>query len=139
MTALTPQQIAAKWATNLAGATETAKAGAEALTVAPGQLAARQANVWAQNDANSKPKWQRNVAAVSLSDWQAAYTGRGIQRMASGASDAQPKFGDFMNSLLAYQKTAISSLPPRGTYEQNKARAMAWMDKMHQFNYKGGA
>lgn len=138
MTALTPQQIAAKWSQNLSGATETATAGANALTVSPGALAARQVNVWAANVAAAKPKYQRNVAAVTLDEWRSAYLNKGIPRMAQGATDAQPKMEAFMTSLLNYQQSALSSLPPRGTYEQNKARLTAWIDKMHAFNYKGG-
>ncbi|MGH7238949.1 MAG: hypothetical protein ACREHG_02665 [Candidatus Saccharimonadales bacterium] len=138
MTALTPAQISAKWSQNLASAADTATAGVNALTVSPGALAARQSGVWAANVASAKAKYQRNVGAVTLDEWRSAYLTKGIPRMSAGATAAQPKMEAFMGSLLTYQKTALASLPPRGTYEQNKARATAWIDKMHAFQYKGG-
>jgi len=139
MSGLTASQIAAKWSQNLASASDTATAGVNALTVSPGSLAARQSDVWAMNVASSKAKYKRNVGAVSLDEWRTAYLTKGIPRMAQGASAAQPKMEAFMGSLLAYQKTALTALPARGTFEQNKARMTAWTDKMHQFQYKGGA
>ena len=103
------------------------------VTVAPGQAAARQVNVWAQNTQAAQAKWARNTAAVSLSDWRTAVETKGIPRIGAGASAAQGKFTTFMIKLLPFVAAAKASLPPRGTYDQNKARALAMMDAMHKF------
>lgn len=139
MTAQTPAQIAASWASRLGASSDKMTAGVNAVTVAPGQAAARQKSVYLQNVQAAADKWAKNVAAVPLSDWQSAYITKGIPRIASGATAAQPKMEDFMNKLLPFQAQALSSLPARGTYEQNKNRATQWMDKMHSFTYKAGA
>jgi hypothetical protein len=131
MTAQSPDQIAANWANRLGASTDKMQMGAQAVSVAPGQAAARQKAVWAQNVAASQNKWATNVAAVSLSSWQGSYIEKGLPRVSTGAQSAVPKMTGFFAKLLPAIATAKASLPPRGTYDQNKARAAAWMDKMH--------
>ena len=128
-----PATVAAAWVAGLSSKTDKIKAGIDAVTVAPGQLAARQADTWANNTVAAKSKFARNVGAVSLQDWKTAAETKGIPRIATGAQAAQGKMAIFFGKLLPYIASAKSSLPPRGTYEQNKARASAMMDKMHQF------
>lgn len=135
MTAQTPTQIAANWAQRLGASADKMTAGVNAVTVAPGAMAAKQKNVYLANVQANVDKWAKKVSAVSLTDWQSAYVTKGIPRIASGATAAQGKMEDFMNKLLPFQANAIASLPARGTYEQNKNRANQWMDKMHSFSY----
>ena len=137
MTALTPDQVAAQWAQRLAGSTDKMQAGAEAVTVSPGQAAARQKAVWAQNVAASQDKWAKNVAAVTTQSWQNSYVTKGLPRVGTGATAAVPKMTTFFSKLLPYIAQQKTQLPARGTYEQNKNRAMAWMDKMHAFAGQG--
>jgi len=139
MTGMTADQIAANWAQRLGAAGDKMKAGVNAVNVAPGQLAARQKSVYVQNVQAAADKWATNTAAVSLTDWQNAMINKGISRVATGATNAQSKMTTFFNALLPYQQSKLSTLPARGTYEQNKARATAWMDAMHAFNYKGSS
>lgn len=126
---------AENWATKFSSSGTKAQQGAMAVTVAPGQAAARQAQVWAANVAAAVQKFARNVGAVSLNEWQTAYVNTGIPRFASGAQKGQPKMQQFMTAFLPTLTAAVNSLPPRGTYDQNKARAVALMDKLHQFSY----
>jgi hypothetical protein len=114
-------------------------AGVNAVTTAPGMAAAKQKAVYLANVQANADKWARNVGAVTLQDWQNAFTTKAIPRIASGATAAQPKMEAFMTKLLPFQANALQTLPPRGTYEQNKNRATQWMDKMHAFNYKASA
>ena len=130
-----PQSAAANWASKFSGSGTKAQEGAAAVTIAPGQLAARQASVWAANVAAAQQKFARKVGAVSLGAWQQAYTQIGVPRFASGAQKGQPKMEAFMSAFLPALATAVNSLPPRGTYEQNKARLIALLDKVHQFSY----
>lgn len=132
----TPDQIAERWANGLGGASEKIRAGVEAVTVAPGAMAARQKSVYLANVQASADKWARNTGAVSLSDWKLAMTEKGLARIGAGASAAKSKMAAFMGKLLPYVASGRSTLPARGSFEQNKARAVAWIDYMHKFSAK---
>ena len=131
MTAFTADQIAQEWASKLGGAQPKMEAGARSVTMAPGQAAAQQKAVWAQNVAASQDKWAKNVAAVTKEAWVNDYVTKGLPRVATGATAAIPKFTSFMSKILPVIATGRQSLPARGSYAQNKQRANAWMDYMH--------
>lgn len=133
MKSLTPEQIAQKWATNLGAATTSITHGVNAVQVAPGQAAARQKAVYVQNVTAAADKWAANTAAVPLSSWQQDMINKGIPRIATGASAAQPKMASFMTQLLPYIQSGVSSLPPRGNLQQNTQRAVAWIQHMAAF------
>ena len=134
---LDPAQVAADWASRLGASSDKIARGVAAVTVAPGAAAARQKSVWQQNTAAAADKFARNVGRVSLADWQSAMTTKGASRIASGASAAQPKMQAFLTNFLPFVTNAAASLPPRGSYEQNKARAAAMMDKVHGYQRQG--
>jgi hypothetical protein len=131
--AQTPDQIAARWAAGLANAGTKITDGVNSVTVAPGQAAARQKQVWQQNTAAAVDKWATNTARVSLSDWQQAMIQKGAPRIASGATAAQPKFASFMGQLLPHIDRVKSTLPPRGTLDQNIGRATTFIRGMAEF------
>lgn len=128
-----PAAVAQAWAAGMAAAGQKVTDGVNAVTTAPGAAAARQVNVWQQNTVASAQKFARNVAAVPLSTWQQAVIQKGIPRLGSGAQAAEPKFAAFMGKLLPYVQSGKGTLPARGTYEQNKARLVQWIDYMHKF------
>jgi hypothetical protein len=132
-----PAAVAAKWAANLSAATQNIQSGVQAVTVAPGQAAARQADVWASNVAQAKAKWASRTAAVSLSSWQAAMINKGLPRVAQGATAAQPKMQAAMQKLLPAIQASVNSLPPRGNLQQNIARAVQHMNNMSKFTLTG--
>lgn len=132
--AQTADQIAANWASRLAASTQKITDGINGVTVAPGVAAARQKDVWLQNTQAAQAKWARNVAAVSLSDWQQMTVTKGVPRIASGATAAQPKFQAFMSKFLPYVQSGKASLPPRGTLDQNINRAIAMMRHNAKFS-----
>lgn len=134
MTSLTPDQIAADWAQKLGAATTKITAGVNAVSVAPGQAAARQKALYVQNVQARADKWAARTAAVSLQDWQQAMTTKGVQRIGSGATAAQPKFATFMGKLLPYQQNLKGSLPARGNLDQNIARMTQFVRGMSQFS-----
>ena len=133
MAGMTPDQIAAHWAQQLAGSTAKIQAGVNAVTTAPGQAAARQKAVYLQNLTASVDKWASNVSAVSLNQWQQDFISKGIPRIATGATAAQPKFAVFMGKLLPYIQSGKASLPARGNLQQNIARMTQWVNYMAQF------
>lgn len=135
---LTADQIAQKWSSNLSAATAHIQAGVQAVQVAPGQAAARQKQVYVQNVQAAADKWARNVASVTLNDWQTAMVNKGIPRIATGAQAAQPKFVNFMNQLLPYIQQGTRTLPARGNLDANIARMTAWVRHMSQFKKTQG-
>ena len=129
----TPQDIAANWASRLAQSGDKITKGVQAVTVAPGQAAARQADVWANNTVASKDKWRTRVAGVTLQEWQQAIVNKGVPRIASGAQASQGKFADFMTRLLPHIDSVKGTLPARGTLDQNIDRMVRFSRGMAQF------
>ena len=134
--AMNASDIASRWANNLGASTSRITAGVNAVTVAPGQAAARQKAVWVQNVAAAQDKWASRVASVPLSDWQQATVNKGIPRIASGAQAATPKFESFMTKLIPFINSGLGSLPARGNLDQNIARSTAWIRHMATFSNK---
>jgi hypothetical protein len=128
-----PSTVASRWAQNLGAAGQKVTDGVMAVTTAPGAAAAAQVGVWAANTQAAQAKFARNVAAIPLSSWQQSVVNKGIPRLASGAQAAEPKFQQFMTKLLPYVASGRTSLPKRGSYQQNVARLTAWVDYMHKF------
>ncbi len=133
MTNQTADQIAANWSSRLGASTEKMKAGISAVKIAPGQAAARQKAVWAQNVASAQDKWAAKVSSVPLNEWQDTMINKGLPRVASGAQAAQGKMTSFMTKLLPFEQSLVSSLPARGNLEQNIQRAEATMRGMAKF------
>lgn len=129
-----PTAVAQRWASQLGAAGQKITEGVQAVTVAPGQAAARQKSVYLGNVQASADKWARNTAAVSLSDWQQAMINKGASRVGSGAQAAIPKMTTFLQKFLPHVESVKNSLPPRGNYDQNKQRALAMMDGVHKFS-----
>lgn len=128
-----PATIAKKWADNLSAAANngTVTAGIQAVTMAPGVAAARQKAVWAQNTAAAQDRWAANVQ-VPLPEWQQAAINKGVARIATGATAAEPKMVSFMNKLMPVINNAKANLPARGTFQQNLARATQMATALHQ-------
>jgi len=133
-------QVAQKWSQNLAGATQAITNGVNAVTVAPGQAAAAQAQVAGANYAAkiADGSWAAAVAAVPLSTWQQAMIKKGLPNLANGAAMGQTKMQNFMNQLLPHVQQAVASLPPRGTKQQNRQRMLAFSDAMMNFKKQPG-
>lgn len=118
-------QVASNWSSRLGASTERIRQGVQAVTTSPGQMAARQQDVWAANVAASKGKWAAAVSRVTVQDWQSAMLEKGLNRIASGAAAAESKFAAFMNQFLPHLDRVRASLPARGGLEQNIARMTA--------------
>lgn len=137
MTAVQPTDAAARWAQNLSAAGPRIQAGVQAVKVAPGQAAARQADVWLANTTAAKSKFATNVANVSLGSWQSDMINKGLPRISSGASAAQDKVATFMNKLLPFITAGQSQLPARGNFEANLNRMVSWSRYMKTFSKNG--
>lgn len=132
--------VAQRWSNNLASATDKIKAGVQAVTQSPTAKAAANANNYLQGvqRAVSSGKYASALQAVSLQDWQNAMINKGISRVASGATAAMPKMQQFMSQWLPYEAAGVAALAstPRGTIDQNIARAVSMIRYNSQFKYQ---
>ena len=132
VTNVDPNTLAQTWAQNLAAAGPRMQAGAQAVTTSPGQAAAAQQAVWLANIQASANLWAQKVSAVTTAQWQNDFINKGIPRVATGAQQAQSKFATTLGKIIQAEKSIVSSLPARGTLDQNIARSAAFARAMNQ-------
>ena len=126
-----PTAAAQAWASRLGSSTQAYTDGVNGTTVAPGQLAAAAKNLWATNTAAAVNRFAANSAAVSLQSWQQSAVTKGAPRLASGATAAQPKMEAVFAKLFPAIRSAVGSLPARGTIDQNIERSRQFALKMN--------
>lgn len=138
---VSPDQATSKWVNRLGAATQEITQGVQRVQQAPGQLAAAKFQKWQQGLAESAQKWRRNVAAVSLSDWQQAMTQYGIPRVAQGAQAKQGKYQRFAAAFFPHLEAGLSRIQsmPDTTFEDRVARAVEMMRHNRTFGGVGGA
>ncbi len=136
MPRITPQESVTKWQQRTAASTQDYIQGVNRVQMAPGEAAAKQADVYLANVQAAVAKWKRNVAAVSLSDWQRAAVDVGAGRIASGVNAATEKTLRATERNFMNIDNAMAGLPPRGTFEQNMARMNQFVTKLHQESLK---
>ncbi len=134
----TPQEVASKWARNLSGATDSIRAGIEAVTESPTAKAARAVDrqVAGVQAAAASGKTQRALMAVTLDEWKNAALNKGLPRIASGATAAEPKMELFMSEFLPFVESQVQTLDskmPRGDFEQNINRMVAMARALKKF------
>lgn len=134
-----PATATKKWVAGMGNATDAATRGVNAVTTAPGQLAAQAADKWLNKTMAAKDKFARRVGAVSLSQWQNAMTSYGISRMAQGAQQKQGKMQSFMAEYLPFLQTGVQQVHsmPKNTLEDGIARAVAMI--RHNAGFQRGA
>jgi hypothetical protein len=125
---------AAKWSQNLGASVNRYTAGVQAVTQAPGAAAAAAVDRYVAGVQAGTQKFVANSQAVTLGQWQQAAVNKGAQRLASGATAAQPKMASVFNSLFPFIAQTVGSLPARGSLDQNIARSAAFQRAMA--NYK---
>ncbi len=136
----TPESATAKWVRNLGAATQAIQEGIARVSVSPGQAAAAAEERWFQRLTQSREKWRRRVAAVSLDEWKRAMTQVGLPRIAQGAQAKQSKMQAFMSEFLPYLERGLSQIErmPKVTLEDGINRAVAMIRHNAQFRRGGG-
>lgn len=124
-------QATEAWAKGFAAAGTKYTDGINAVTTAPGQLAAAQKNLYIANVQAQADVWASKVASVDLAAWKNAATAVGSQRLATGATKGQPKMAAFMTKFLPELSSIVGSLGPRGTFDQNISRFTAYATALH--------
>ena len=89
-------------------------------------------NNWVSGLANAQANgsWQRGVQAAGTSGWKSASQAKAANYstgFTAGSNEYQQAIGKVMGAL----QNIVPSLPPRGTYDQNKLRATTLMDSLH--------
>jgi len=132
------QSITEKWAQRTSGATQQVIEGVQRVTEAPGAKAARQKQVYLANVQAKADKWERNVSAVPLSEWQAA-TAQGAQRIAAGVQAKKGKMEGFLREFIPHIEATQQRVNamPRGSFEQNIARMVENARGMASFKRSG--
>ena len=135
MARLDPQSATAKWVSNLSNATKAITDGVNSVTVAPGQAAARQVQTWLARIQQSAQKWQANVAAVSLPEWQNAMIQVGIPRIAQGAQAKQGKYEAFATKFFPHLAAGVAKVKamPKVTLQDGINRAVAMIQHNASF------
>jgi hypothetical protein len=90
-----------------------------------------------QNAVNSGV-WARGVQAVGTNGWKT----RTVDKLANygvGFTAGAQRQATAIAKIINAEQNIVNSLPPRGTYEQNKARATAVMDGLHALRGTLGA
>jgi hypothetical protein len=97
-------------------------------------------NNWVSGLANAQSQglWQRGIQAAGTAGWKSASQAKAANYSTgfqAGSNEYQQAIGKVMGAL----QNIVPSLPPRGTYDQNKLRATALMDSLHALKGQLGA
>ena len=140
MAKLTPKEAQEKHARNLKASVPDITAGVARVTEAPGKKAAAKqakmkANLVAAIDDGT---WAARVSAVTLEDWKAKMTEKGIPNIARGIDLAAVKTEDFFSQLFAYQATLHTQIDKMAdlTLEDSISRMTTWVRGMAKFSKK---
>jgi hypothetical protein len=128
MAAKTAQQVADKWARNMANAGQSYKDGVMAVREAPGVAAARAADRMKANiiDSIDSGRYAQRVSAVSLSTWQQKTANKGAARLTQGAAEAKQDVMEFQQRWLPIMQQASEQVKqmPKGTEADAVARML---------------
>ena len=86
----------------------------------------------------NSPIYDQHVNAIGTGGWKAATiakSGNFSTGFSAGAQRQAVAAGKLFNAM----QNVVGSLPPRGSYEQNKARATSVMDQLHALKGTLGA
>lgn len=135
MARVNPQEYAEKWARRTKAAVEDYERGIQRVTVSPGQLAAAQKSLYLSRLQERAGVWAERVAAVDVSAWKRAASGKGKARISSGVDDAQAELAQKASSLLAAVDAAAAQVRamPKATLEDRINRSVAFQRAMAKY------
>jgi hypothetical protein len=135
---VSPAQAAEKWKTRLSGATQEIEQGVMKVTVAPGLAAANALQKYLNGVNENAQKWRKNVANVSLSDWQTSMKEVGIPRISSGATAKVGKVQAFQEEFQPHLEAVMKQVNgmPSDTRAQRIQKAVAMMEGNAKFERK---
>ena len=134
MPKLNASALAAKWASKTSAAGEAYKAGVQSVTVNPAQKAIESKERWiaALNEAAADGAYERGLGKVTLESWKQSATEKGAQNLAAGARMGAIKVERHEREFGPVRDAIVSSLPARGTADQNDQRMLEFARQMRQ-------
>ena len=134
-----PADVAAKWARNLGGSTDSIRRGVQAVTQNPAERAIARSDAYLAGvqRAIAEGRYARGLRRTTLQSWQDSMINKGLPRVASGANAAMPKMEAFLNAFLPYMSGLQAKLAnmPRGDLQTNIARMVATVEYAAAFKY----
>ena len=135
--AMSPSQIADKWARNTKAATQSMKDGVMAVTESPMEKAAARSDamVAGVQRAVNEGRWQAGLRRVTTQQWKDRMISKGIPRVAQGVTDAQPEFATFMSDFLPFVQEGQRQLEatPRGDLQTNINRMVQMIQHLSEY------
>ena len=124
--------VAGRWSSGIAGAGTKWQEGVSSVTVAPNAVAAQRADRYAAGCQNavSSGRYVEANNAVPLSYWQQACKDK-VSRFTAANPQGKMRFQSGIAKVLAHMGGVLQSLPERGDFSQNMARAAAYAQGMH--------
>ncbi len=83
-------------------------------------------------------RWAAGVTSVGTSGWKQATVDK-ASNYSTGFQAGASRQAASIAKIISAEQAIVSSLPPRGDYNQNKARATAVMDGLHALKGSLGA
>lgn len=139
MARMSPSEHAALWAQRFGGSAEKYKQGIARVQGNPAQKAiqAKDRCLSGFTDAITSGRWEAGLSKVTESSWKQAATEKGAPALATSARVAQEKVARAEAEMGPVRESIKSSLPPRGTIEENLERARQMAMKMHESRRRG--
>lgn len=131
-----PQQAAQNWQTGFSNSGQKWAAGINAVTTAPGVLAAAAKPAYLQGVQANVDKWAANVSAVDAASWKQTSISKGQTRLASGAQVGMAKYQAKIGPVLQAIGSIRDSLPARGP-KPNVQRMVEFATQLHQRAQQG--
>ena len=134
----TPQQAAQAWEQSSGRAAQAYTDGINNYSGDWAGATVRQQSVMQQNWNAALPTWASRVQNVGTNGWKSRTQAK-VSNYSTGFTAGAQRQAAAIAKILAAEANIVSSLPPRGTYEQNKNRATAVMDGLHALKGTLGA
>jgi hypothetical protein len=136
----TAQQAAQAWEQSAGRAATNYEQGVNSYAGDWAGATTRQQSVMLSNltQAINSGRWAQGVQQVGTQGWKSRTQSK-IGNYTTGFSAGAARQASAIAKILAAEANIVGSLPPRGTYEQNKARATAVMDGLHALRGQLGA
>lgn len=136
----TAQQAAANWIGSAGRAQTDWSAGVQGYSGDWAGATTRQQSVLLTNvtTAIQNGTWAAGVNRVGTQGWKARTVDKAAN-YATGFQAGASRQASAIAKILQAEAAIVGSLPPRGTFEQNKMRATAVMDSLHALKGTLGA
>lgn len=136
----TAQQGAANWINSAGRAATDYQSGVEGYSGDWAGATTRQQSVMQNNwtQAVTSGRWAQGVNNTGTNGWKSATVAK-ISNYSTGFQAGAQRQAAAMSKIIQAEANIVGSLPPRGDYTQNKARATAVMDGLHALKGTLGA